>query len=71
MHVLVPRLGLCTHMSHFDVFLVWHVLTDVEVDISYIIINHMVRASVELKASLPYRHHLRKLFQLVGLVDLG
>ncbi|KAK9094670.1 hypothetical protein Scep_026139 [Stephania cephalantha] len=67
-HVLALRSGSITWMTFYDVFLVWCVLTGSKMDLSHIIVSHMLKASVDPCSALPYSNHLGKIFDVVGLV---
>ncbi|KAK9125983.1 hypothetical protein Scep_014829 [Stephania cephalantha] len=70
-HGLVPRIGSgsFSRMTFYEVFLVWSIVTGKSVDLAYIIVRYMLKASMDPKSALLYGNHLGKLFATVGLVS--
>ncbi|KAK9083825.1 hypothetical protein Scep_030296 [Stephania cephalantha] len=62
--------GSFSRMTFYDVFLVWSILTGNSMDFAYIIVRHMLKASMDPQSALPYGNHLGKLFATVGLASL-
>ncbi|KAK9111512.1 hypothetical protein Scep_019031 [Stephania cephalantha] len=69
-HVICLKTGGRTWMSHYDIFLTWAVVNGVEIDLAYITVSYIYKATLKAKKRLSYAHDFCAIFDDVGLTSL-
>ncbi|GAV92270.1 hypothetical protein CFOL_v3_35651 [Cephalotus follicularis] len=66
-HVL-PTSGGHEKMSYQDLYVMWHVVTEKPLNLPYLIMKNMLRASWKLDGALPYGMVITKIFAHFGIL---
>lgn len=65
-YCILPRIGSHSHVSYFDVFLMWCILNGEKIDLAHHIIHHM-HDCTKRKGVLPYGMLLTAIFEFFGV----
>ncbi|GAV74559.1 hypothetical protein CFOL_v3_18039 [Cephalotus follicularis] len=66
-HVL-PTFGGHEKMSYQDLYVMWHVVTGKPLNLPYLIMKNMLRASSKIDGALPYGMVITKIFSHFGIL---